>query len=109
MNHMALKHAHEALEIHRSLLGKEDEPLWRDYFLLAKAEQARQEHETSLSLLVSAKKLANIDHLGSFDDYGELCLTLGRCYTYLRRYKEAYLTVKDLYRLLKDNVDRDSL
>jgi hypothetical protein len=57
--------------------------------------------------LEKAKSLVALEHLKSYESYAEMVLALCKCYFAINNYREAYLLVRELYGLLREQPDED--
>jgi tetratricopeptide (TPR) repeat protein len=109
MHAQAIDYAMSSLHMQLSLFDGEEEPLWKDYFLLGRIHFLSRHYEDALPHLKRAKELVRVERLHNKENYGELLMTLGKCYLSLRHNKDAYATIKDLYQTIREEKDDLSL
>ena len=83
-----------ALEMQLALFGSDSEPIWKDYFLIAKIHYGHENYQEAMSCFIKAKKLVNTENLTSFEHYAELFICLSKCYKAMKMFKESYLNIR---------------
>lgn len=95
--------------MHRKIYNGDTELMWKDYLLVGKAFFASKNMEEGMKNLIKAKQMVRLQNLKELESYSELTLLICRGLFGQRKYQQAFNLVKQLYNLIKNEKDEQSL
>ena len=76
--------------------------LWKDYYLLGRIHFNKGYYDKALSMVSRARELAIFEHVTDFESYGEMMVTLCKCFLANNMLLDSYILARQLYNQLRD-------